>query len=369
VAVGFWERFLPPPGAPGAVRVGAQVWRQVAAGLQDVGDGARLRASTLTSGWWGPAKEAFVAEAWTFFHAVDEGSRLMHEYADALDRLADGIEQAQNEYHQRMAAVGATAVVGGVLTVVTATASDEVAAAAVSAELATATELAATAATQVVAVLTSLAGQAAGLAGRVAVLAGANVAADAVSGMVVYRDADPLAHLHLADDLQWALVGGVSVPLAGGMLGAVSRVGEGALLQGGRGLVTRLAVAGLSVSEADAAVRLALGQHVDPAELAMAAAPLGGAGKRSRMIGAGGVQVVSKVIGKGKGWRIDLENPDPGGRPGQIHLQDYRGNKWQYDFDEKRFIGLPRSLEKAITQDRRALQAVKRGLEQLGEIE
>ena len=36
------------------------------------------------------------------------------------------------------------------------------------------------------------------------------------------------------------------------MLAGLSRVGEGALLQGGRGLVTRLAVTGLSVSEADA---------------------------------------------------------------------------------------------------------------------
>src|SRR5437868_1559294 len=27
--LGFWERFLPPPGAPGAVRVGAHVWREV----------------------------------------------------------------------------------------------------------------------------------------------------------------------------------------------------------------------------------------------------------------------------------------------------------------------------------------------------
>ena len=78
----------------------------------------------------------------------------MREYAAALERLADGIEQAQNEYHQRMAAVAVTAAVGGLLTVVTATGSDEVAAAAISAELATATEFAAAAATQVVAVLT-----------------------------------------------------------------------------------------------------------------------------------------------------------------------------------------------------------------------
>jgi uncharacterized protein YukE len=335
--------------------------------LQDVGDAVQLRASTLTSGWWGPAKEAFVAEAWTFFQALDEASGLMREYADALDRLADGIEQAQNEYHQRMAAVAATAVIGGALTVVTATASDQLAAVAISAELAVATELAATAATQVVAVLTSLAGHAAALAGRVAVLAGVNVATDAVSGMVVYRDANPFAHLHLADDLQWALVGGVSVPLAGGMLAGLSRVGEGALLQGGHGLVTRLAVTGLSVSEADAVVRLALGQHVDPAELAMAAAPLGGAGKRSPMVGEGAAQFTSIEVTRGKGWRMDMENPKPGDRPGQIHVQDYRGNKWQFDFEARRFVGLPRKLEKEIMGNPRMLKTLERALRQMGE--
>jgi hypothetical protein len=95
--------------------------------------------------------------------------------------------------------------------------------------------------------------------------------------------------------------------------------------------VTRLVVTGLPVSEADAVVRLALGQRVDPAELAMAAGSLGGAGKRSRMIGAEGVQVTSKELTRGKGWRMDLENPNRGQLPAQIHVQDYRGNKWQYD--------------------------------------
>jgi hypothetical protein len=92
VSVGFWERFLPPPGAPEAVRVGAHTWREVATALQDVGDAAWLRSSTLTSGWWGPAKEAFVTEVGGFFHALDEATGLMQEYAGALDGQADGIE-------------------------------------------------------------------------------------------------------------------------------------------------------------------------------------------------------------------------------------------------------------------------------------
>jgi hypothetical protein len=99
----------------------------------------------------------------------------------------------------------------------------------------------------------------------------------------------------------------------------------------------------------------------------MAAAPLGGAGKRSRMIGADGVQVTSKELTRGKGWRMDLENPNPGQRPAQIHVQDYRGNKWQYDFDARRFIGLPKALEKEIMQNRRVLVVIERALASLGE--
>jgi hypothetical protein len=106
---------------------------------------------------------------------------------------------------------------------------------------------------------------------------------------------------------------------------------------------------------------------VDPAELAMAAAPLGGAGKRSRMIGAEGVQVTSYQLAEGKGWRIDVENPKPGQRPGQIHIQDYRGGKWQYDFETHSFMGLPRGLEKEIMRSPRALRAIEHGLRMLEE--
>lgn len=53
-------------------------------------------------------------------------------------------------------------------------------------------------------------------------------------------------------------------------------------------------------------------------------------------------------MGKGKGWRIDVENPVPGVRDGQMHLQDYSGNKWQYDFGAGEFSGVPRSLGKTL---------------------
>ena len=53
------DRFLPPPGAPGAVRVAAQCWRGTGDGLTRLADDVRARSAVLTSSWHGPAAEAF----------------------------------------------------------------------------------------------------------------------------------------------------------------------------------------------------------------------------------------------------------------------------------------------------------------------
>ncbi|WP_294129382.1 polymorphic toxin-type HINT domain-containing protein [Propionicimonas sp.] len=84
-------------------------------------------------------------------------------------------------------------------------------------------------------------------------------------------------------------------------------------------------------------------------------------------IGEFGPQIVSRTVGKGKGWRIDVENPAPGVRDGQMHLQDYSGNKWQYDFPAGEFVGAPRSLTKILARDPAAQRAVDQGLRYLGE--
>jgi filamentous hemagglutinin len=50
---------------------------------------------------------------------------------------------------------------------------------------------------------------------------------------------------------------------------------------------------------------------------------LGGEGSALGMLGANGTQISSKTIWKGEGKeRIDVENPNPGKRLGQIHYQD-----------------------------------------------
>lgn len=84
------------------------------------------------------------------------------------------------------------------------------------------------------------------------------------------------------------------------------------------------------------------------------------------MLGANGTQVTSKTLTPGnRPYRVDVENPAPGSRPGQLHLQ-YRGQKYLYDFDAGEFPGLPSSLAKQIANDSAVARAVTKGRSYLG---
>ncbi|MEU2762078.1 putative T7SS-secreted protein [Streptomyces sp. NPDC007094] len=87
------------------------------------------------------------------------------------------------------------------------------------------------------------------------------------------------------------------------------------------------------------------------------------------MIGANGTQITSKTLWNHGPYRIDVENPDPGGRPGQLHFQDQsnKGAKYQYDFDTGKFEGLPRSVEKAVGSSPGFIAGIRKGLAALGE--
>ncbi|MET9699545.1 putative T7SS-secreted protein [Streptomyces sp. NPDC006529] len=87
------------------------------------------------------------------------------------------------------------------------------------------------------------------------------------------------------------------------------------------------------------------------------------------MIGANGTQITSKTLWNHGQYRIDVENPDPGGRAGQLHFQDQgnKGAKYQYDFDTGKFEGLPRSIEKAVGKTPGFIGAIRKGLSALGE--
>ncbi len=68
------------------------------------------------------------------------------------------------------------------------------------------------------------------------------------------------------------------------------------------------------------------------------------------MLGENGPQVASKTIWKGDGKeRIDVENPNPGQRPGQIHYQDNAGNKYLYDPTTNTFPDAPNSVTKLLS--------------------
>ncbi|WP_051901833.1 putative T7SS-secreted protein [Streptomyces xanthophaeus] len=87
------------------------------------------------------------------------------------------------------------------------------------------------------------------------------------------------------------------------------------------------------------------------------------------MIGANGTQITSKTLWNHGQYRIDVENPDPGGRAGQLHFQDQgnKGAKYQYDFETGKFEGLPRSIEKAVGNTPGFIGAIRKGLSALGE--
>ncbi len=92
------------------------------------------------------------------------------------------------------------------------------------------------------------------------------------------------------------------------------------------------------------------------------------------MLGAKGTQVSSKTVWKGQGKeRIDVENPNPGQRPGQIHYQDNDGNTYIYDTDSKTFRdfyqpdkSVPRKVS-ALLEDPSFNSGIQKALKYLGE--
>jgi len=87
---------------------------------------------------------------------------------------------------------------------------------------------------------------------------------------------------------------------------------------------------------------------------------------RPHVLGERGAQFPSKTLWRGeRGARLDVENPDPGGRPGQIHLQ-VDGEKYLYDPDTGLFRDAPRSIQRML-EDPRLQDAIRKALRYLGE--
>ncbi len=75
----------------------------------DGGEPTSRQLAVLAGSWRGPAHTAFAAVVDPFLAALAAAVHPLHEAASGLEQLADGIEAAQAEYHQRMLAVGLTA--------------------------------------------------------------------------------------------------------------------------------------------------------------------------------------------------------------------------------------------------------------------
>ncbi|MFC5769824.1 hypothetical protein, partial [Thauera sinica] len=92
------------------------------------------------------------------------------------------------------------------------------------------------------------------------------------------------------------------------------------------------------------------------------------AGSKVGMLGENGVQTASKTLWKGNGKeRIDVENPNPGQRPGQIHYQDNKGNKYLYDPATDSFPDAPKVVNEML-ENSLFRQAIDKGMKKyLGE--
>ncbi|CAI8694524.1 hypothetical protein EMIT0111MI5_250002 [Burkholderia sp. IT-111MI5] len=104
------------------------------------------------------------------------------------------------------------------------------------------------------------------------------------------------------------------------------------------------------------------GLGLDTATLAKNGQSSGAGDSNTPMLGADGAQFASKTIWKGDGKeRIDVENPNPGQRPGQIHYQDNQGNKYLYDPSTNSFPDAPNSVNKLLN-DPSFNSAIQKGL-------
>ncbi len=86
------------------------------------------------------------------------------------------------------------------------------------------------------------------------------------------------------------------------------------------------------------------------------------------MIGEGGQAITSKSVRPGRdgprnSYRMDVENPAPGGRDGQLHIH-WQGAKYQYDFAQGVFKSpngskLPNALQKLLDGDVKFQKAMR----------
>jgi hypothetical protein len=88
------------------------------------------------------------------------------------------------------------------------------------------------------------------------------------------------------------------------------------------------------------------------------------------MLGAKGAKIVSNTVWRGKLGRLDVENPAPGKRSGQIHFQPWADKKakYLYDADSGTFKGAPRAVNNLL-ENKEFKKNLQKALKMLGEEE
>ena len=71
---------------------------------------------------------------------------------------------------------------------------------------------------------------------------------------------------------------------------------------------------------------------------------------------------MSKTLYQNQNYHIDVENPAPGVRPGQLHIQTYSGEKYLYDPETNSFVDIPKSFAKSIARNPSVSKAITKGL-------
>ena len=97
-----------------------------------------------------------------------------------------------------------------------------------------------------------------------------------------------------------------------------------------------------------------------------------GASKGNGMLGQNGTQVTSKTVWQnGKTERIDVENPNPGQRPGDIHYHDANNTKYRFDPSTQKFYdevgNLAPNKVQDLLKDKKFQENIDKALNILGE--
>ncbi|NOK16442.1 hypothetical protein [Corallococcus carmarthensis] len=129
------------------------------------------------------------------------------------------------------------------------------------------------------------------------------------------------------------------------------------------GLGCGAAIISSECNQSDSTVSCCLKRHPGQYEACGADAPA------QRMLGARGARIDSKTLWKQGRIRLDVENPAPGVRPGQLHFQDAQtGAKYLYDPASRSFANAPRWVNELLKTDAKFASSVEKGLYYLGEV-